>query len=238
MLEITGLDITYEATHAVRGVDLVAGDNEVVCLLGPNGAGKTSVLRAASNLTEFGGRIEFDGEDVTSLARPELARRGLIHVPEGRHVFPTLSVHENLRMGEIARGGRAARYSLDDMYDLFPALRKLRKRSGFALSGGEQQMVALARALVASPRLLMLDEPSLGLAPAVVATVYEALAEAARSTPVLLVEQNTAEALAVAHRGYVMSGGRIVMSGTAEDLSDRGAVLAGYLGQTDVESPN
>lgn len=236
MLEINGLHIRYAATHAVQGVHFEVSGNEVVCLLGPNGAGKTSILRSISQLVPSDGVIRYDGEDVAGVGTAELGRRGLIHVPEGRHVFPTLTVHENLRIGEIARSGRAAKYSVDDVYNLFPKLTAMRRRRGFALSGGEQQMVALGRALIAAPRLLMLDEPSLGLAPAVVSAVYAALAEVATETPILLVEQNTSDALSLAHRGHVLSEGQIVMSGNSAELSDRSSILAGYLGQADVEN--
>ncbi|WP_207844531.1 ABC transporter ATP-binding protein [Williamsia soli] len=236
MLEVNGLHVRYTATHAVKGVSFEVSENEVVCLLGPNGAGKTSILRSISQLAYCDGTIRYDGDDVAGIGTPELGRRGLIHVPEGRHVFPTLTVHENLRIGEIARAGRAAKYSLDDVYDLFPKLTEMRKRRGFALSGGEQQMVALGRALIAAPRLLMLDEPSLGLAPAVVSAVYKALAEVATETPILLVEQNTTDALSLSHRGYVLAEGHIVMSGDCTDLSDRSSIMASYLGQSDVEN--
>ncbi|TQC44212.1 ABC transporter ATP-binding protein [Rhodococcus sp. WS4] len=235
MLEISNLNVHYTATHAIRGVDLSIAENEVVCLLGPNGAGKSSLLRSISQLVPYEGTIEFDGETIDNRPPASLSRVGLIHVPEGRHVFPTLSVHENLQIGAHARGSRPALYSYDDVYDLFPALTRMRKRQGFALSGGEQQMVALGRALVAAPRLLLLDEPSLGLAPSVVATVYRALSEIAGRTTILVVEQNTSDALALARRGYVLAEGRVVMNGESSALTDRKAVLASYLGQTDID---
>lgn len=234
MLDISQLSIEYGATRAVSGVDLSLGPGEVVCLLGANGAGKTSVLRAISNLVAFSGEIAFDGASTAGTTTGELARRGLIHVPEGRHVFPTLTVRENLQMGAVARAGRPILYSIDDVLSLFPALAPLMSRQGFALSGGEQQMVALGRALVAAPRVLLLDEPSLGLAPVVVAKVYEALREIGRDTAMLLVEQNTGDAIDLAGRGYVLAGGRVVLAGSGAELSDRTVVLAGYLGQSDI----
>jgi branched-chain amino acid transport system ATP-binding protein len=233
MLEVIDLGVCYGTTIALHGVSLTVGDGEVVALLGPNGAGKTSLLRAITHLTPFSGTVRFDGVDTVSSTTEELARRGLIHVPEGRHIFPTLSVLENLQMGEVAAAGRPSTHTIDDVFDLFPALVPLRQRKGFALSGGEQQMLAIGRALVASPRLLLLDEPSLGLAPLVASAVFGALAEIRSATPVLLVEQNSTLALGLADRAEVLSGGRVVLSDRADALADRQALLASYLGQRD-----
>lgn len=231
MLEVRALHISYGPVEAVRGVDLDVGGGELVALLGPNGAGKTSVLRAISQMIPHEGTITFDGEDISGESPDRVARRGLIHVPEGRRVFGPLDVHENLQMGTTARGGRRATYSLDDIYDLFPALVGLRKRAAFALSGGEQQMVAIGRALAASPRLLILDEPSLGLAPLVAKSVFQALETASKTIPVLLVEQDTAVALRMAARAYVLAHGLIAVSGAAPDLRNREALLSSYLGR-------
>jgi branched-chain amino acid transport system ATP-binding protein len=158
---------------------------------------------------------------------------GLIHVPEGRHVFPTLTVHENLQVGTVARSGRRGGYDIDDIYDLFPTLQRRKATGGWALSGGEQQMVAIGRALVGAPRLLMLDEPSLGLAPVVSRVVFAVLAEVAKETPLLLVEQNSTMALRVCTRAFVMVGGRFVMSGAASEMNSRQELLRSYLGQRD-----
>jgi branched-chain amino acid transport system ATP-binding protein len=231
VLETQGLRVVYGNTIAVEGLDLQVGPGEAVALLGPNGAGKTSTLSAISQLVKSGGEIRFDGHDLSGVSPERIARMGLIQVPEGRHVFPTLTVEENLRMGEIAAAGRSEGYGLDDVYTLFPALVDLRKRLGYALSGGEQQMVAVGRALVAAPRLLLLDEPSLGLAPRVARMVFEALALIRQRTPLLIVEQNTKLALDLCARGYVLSGGKLVLSGAAEELQDRSTLLASYLGQ-------
>src|SRR5689334_14459869 len=156
MLEVLNLSISYGATHAVRDISFTVGPNDACALLGPNGAGKTSTLRAISQLVAYSGSVRFDGVDLRGKNPSQVSRLGLLHVPEGRHVFPTLTVHENLQMGTIASGGRPSEYSIDDVYDLFPALVRLRKRGGYALSGGEQQMVAVGRALVGAPLMLML----------------------------------------------------------------------------------
>jgi branched-chain amino acid transport system ATP-binding protein len=231
MLEITDLEVRYGAVEAVRGLSVTVGDGEVVALLGPNGAGKTSTLRASTGLVRYGGSIAFEGVEVAKLGPEGCAKRGLIHVPEGRHVFPTLTVHENLQVGTTARRGREG-YSFGDVYDLFPALAALRDRNGWALSGGEQQMVAIGRALVAAPRLLLLDEPSLGLAPIVVKAVFAALRNIRGRTPILIVEQNTTQALQLCDRAAALVEGRIAMSGNAAEMSDRSALLDSYLGQT------
>jgi branched-chain amino acid transport system ATP-binding protein len=231
MLEVRSLEVSYGAIRAVRGIDLDVAEGEVVALLGPNGAGKTSALRAITGLEPFRGSVRYDGLDVRKLGPEGCARHGLIHVPEGRRLFSTLTVHENLQIGTIAANGRRPAYDIDAVYELFPSLVGLRTRLAWALSGGEQQMVAIARALVAAPRLLLLDEPSLGLAPIVVKSVFAALREVSAHTPILLVEQNTGQALRIAGRAATLVGGRIVLSGSASDLASRSALLDTYLGQ-------
>ena len=230
MLSIRGLTISYGAIEAVRGIQFDVNAGEVFALLGPNGAGKTSTLRAITALTPYNGSITFEGDEVSRVGTEGLARRGLIHVPEGRHIWPTLSVHENLQVGQTARGRRDRGHTIDDVYDLFAPLRALRNRSGWALSGGEQQMVAIGRALVAGPRLLLLDEPSLGLAPIISKAVFGALSEVVKTTPVLLVEQNTVLALGVCTRAAALVAGTIALHGTAAEMSDRSALLDSYLG--------
>ncbi|MBX6389506.1 MAG: ABC transporter ATP-binding protein [Frankia sp.] len=235
MLEVEGLRVSYGTTHAVRGIDLRVGESAeraAVALLGPNGAGKTSTLRAVSQLVPYRGTVRFDGVDLRGKLPSQVARLGLIHVPEGRHVFPTLTVHENLQMGLVAAAGRRPVYSLADVYDLFPALGRLRRRGGYALSGGEQQMVAIGRGLLGAPRLLLLDEPSLGLAPVVTEAVFAALAQVVERTPVLVVEQNSAMALRLCQTACVLVHGELTLSGTAAELGDRTELLASYLGQT------
>jgi branched-chain amino acid transport system ATP-binding protein len=231
VLEVRGLAVAYGAVRAVNEIDLDVGVGEAVALLGPNGAGKTSTLRAITALEGYRGSVRFDGHECRKLGTERLARAGLIHVPEGRHVFPTLTVNENLQMGNRARGGRTDGYSIADVYDLFPPLANMRNRDGWALSGGEQQMVAIGRALVAAPRVLLLDEPSLGLAPIVTKAVYAALERVKERTPLLVVEQNTVMALGMCHRGYVLAEGKVALTGTSEELSDRKALLDSFLGQ-------
>jgi branched-chain amino acid transport system ATP-binding protein len=231
MLALRGVEVSYGPVRAVRGIDLALEAGEVVALIGPNGAGKTSTLRAISGLVPHRGTITFDGVDCTKRTVEDLARIGLIHVPEGRHIFPTLTVHENLQVGTTAAAARPGGFSIDDVYDLFPSLRELRNRDGWTLSGGEQQMVAIGRALVARPRLLLLDEPSLGLSPRFTQAVYRALVPVSETIPLLLVEQNTVLALRHCTRAAVMVNGRFVLEGSADELADREALVASYLGE-------
>lgn len=234
MLDVQGLGIAYGAARVVQSLDISVGEGEVVALLGANGAGKTSTLRAISRLIPAEGSIVLEGRDLGRLMPDQVARLGLIHVPEGRRIIPTLTTHENLLIGLTARGDRTdVTYSVDDVYDLFPPLGALSQRDGWALSGGEQQMVAIGRALVASPRLLMLDEPSLGLAPVITKSLFATLAEIGRRTPILLVEQNTEMALGVCTRAVVLAEGAVVLQGTADELGGRQALLASILGQRD-----
>jgi branched-chain amino acid transport system ATP-binding protein len=230
-LEIRGLEVAYGPVQAVRGIDVDVKLGEVVALIGPNGAGKTSTLRAVSGMVSYQGTVTFEGTDCRQANIEQLARLGVIHVPEGRRVFPSLNVHENFQVGAIAGTGRTEGFSIDDVYDLFPPLQPLRKRDGWALSGGEQQMVAIGRALVAKPRILLLDEPSLGLSPKFTQAVYGALAQVSDRIPMLLVEQNTVMALRHCTRAAVMVTGKLVLEGTAEDLADREALVASYLGE-------
>jgi branched-chain amino acid transport system ATP-binding protein len=231
VLEISGLCVTYDGTEAVVDCSLSVTEGSAVALLGPNGAGKSSTLKAISGLVDYGGTIEFDGVPLRKLTPEKIARAGLVHIPEGRRLFGSLSVHENLLIGRTSRNGREGGYSIDDVYDLLPALKPISKRAGWALSGGEQQMVAIGRGLVSAPRLLLLDEPSLGLAPIIVKTVFEALREVSRRTPILLVEQNAVTAIDLCQRGYVLVDGRIVMQGTSQELGSREALIDSYLGQ-------
>jgi branched-chain amino acid transport system ATP-binding protein len=234
MLEIRDLRVAYGTVTAVDGLTADVGVTECVALLGPNGAGKSSALRAVAGHASYSGSVSFDGHNLRGRPADKIARLGILYVPEGRRLFPTLNVHENLLVGETARFGRRSTCTVGDVYELFPALKAIAKRSGWMLSGGEQQMVAVGRALVGSPRLLLLDEPSLGLAPMLVRDVYRALGEVMASTSlsILLVEQNTGAALRLADRGYVLSAGRLMLSGTSASLADRRAMVESYLGHS------
>jgi branched-chain amino acid transport system ATP-binding protein len=237
LLEVRNLSAGYGALPVLHGLDLHVDAGEVVVLLGANGAGKTTTLRALSGLigatgsARFGGR-DAGGGDLLGRDPAHLLRRGLAHVPQGRGTLADLSVEDNLRAGAITRRDREVRKDIASWYDVFPALGERRRAPAGMLSGGEQQMLALARALLSRPRLLLLDEPSLGLAPIVVRDVLDRLRElvADRGTAVLLVEQNVALALDLASRGYVLEGGRIVAEGSAEQLADLSAVRRAYLG--------
>ncbi|GGQ16294.1 ABC transporter ATP-binding protein [Streptosporangium pseudovulgare] len=233
MLEISGLDVHYGGVHALRGLSLTVGPGEIVALLGNNGAGKTTTLAAASGLVRpSGGTVVFDGHDVTGGRPHRVTALGLVHVPEGRRVFSTLTVHENLQLGGyLVRDQAEVRKRIDRVYELLPRLAERRAQQGGTLSGGEQQMLAIGRALVTGPRMLLLDEPSMGLAPLVVASVMELIAQInAEGTAVLLVEQNATAALGIAHRGYVIENGERVLDGPAAELRDDPRVVEAYLG--------
>ena len=232
LLSVRQLTVTYGTpTPAVDHIDIDVLEREAVALLGANGAGKTSTLNAISNLIASSGEIVFDGDNLARKAPEKVARAGIIHVPEGRRLFAALTAEENLVIGATARSGRDALFSLQDIYDLFPQLTSLRKRGAWTLSGGEQQMVAIGRGLLSAPRVLLLDEPSLGLAPLVVATVYEALRSIAHRVAIVLVEQNAGLALDLCDRAYIMATGRIVLSGATSELPERHELLATYLAE-------
>ena len=233
LLDIQGLAVHYGGIRAVKGLDLSVDEGEVVCLIGANGAGKTTSLRAIAGLLQpAAGTIHYAGTDITALPVHQRARLGLALVPEGRGVFPRLTVEENLRMGAFSRSDSAGiAADLERMYALFPRLRERRGQTGGTLSGGEQQMLALARALMSRPRLLLLDEPSMGLAPLAVQKIFETIRVIAeQGMTLLLVEQNARLALGTSHRGYVLEGGRIVHQDSAAALLASPKVRAAYLG--------
>lgn len=234
MLDIANLTISYGARPAVLDVDLSVGAGEVVALLGPNGAGKTSIVNSIFGIApKSRGRVLLEGSDISALPPEDIVRRGLAVVPEGRHIFPALTVDENLRLGGLA-GPVAKRYTMDDLFAVFPVLKQYRRTHAGRLSGGEQQQLAIARALLSSPRLLVLDEPSLGLAPQVIDLVFDVLAQLrSDGLTVLLVEQNARRALAFADRSYIMVAGAVVLSGTADELNESDAVLSAYLGSSE-----
>jgi branched-chain amino acid transport system ATP-binding protein len=235
MLEIEGLKVRFGEVQVLAGVDLRVEQGEIVCLIGANGAGKTTLLKAVSALVRpAAGRIDLDKTSLVGLPPDAVVARGVAHVPEGRRIFPQLTVDENLRVGaHLLRDTKRMRARLDRVYRLFPRLQERKRQSGQTLSGGEQQMLALGRAMMSEPRLLLLDEPSLGLAPLVIV-------EVARTIPifrqegvsVLVVEQNANLALALSQRGYVLERGHIVLSDTAENLRNNRKIIESYLGGT------
>jgi branched-chain amino acid transport system ATP-binding protein len=233
LLEVEGLVARYGRITALQGIALTIEAGEIVTLLGANGAGKTTTLRTISGLmASAAGRVRFDGVDITKLPAERIVRAGIGHAPEGRRVFPRMTVRENLFLGAYTR---SAKHEIADdterILTTFPRLRERLDQRAATLSGGEQQMLAIGRALMSRPRLLLLDEPSLGLAPLLIQTIFEVIADIrSRGTAVLLVEQNARAALAVASRGYVLELGRIALAGTSAELLADDAVAAAYLG--------
>lgn len=233
LLDVRGLKVDYGGIHAIKGMDLQVGAGELVALIGSNGAGKTTTLKTLAGLLHpAGGQIFYDGNSLQRVAAHRRAALGIALVPEGRGLFARMTIEENLLMGAYSRsdnGGIAP--DLERMYGLFPRLAERRRQLAGTLSGGEQQMVAMARALMSRPRLLMLDEPSMGLAPLMVQRIFATIRDiSALGMTILLVEQNARLALQVAQRGYVMEGGLITLSGAAAELLDSAAVQRAYLG--------
>lgn len=234
LLEIRGLKVAYGGIEAVRGIDLDVAEGELVALIGANGAGKTTTLKAiAGMLWPSEGTLRYDGEDVTGLPSHVLIRRGIALVPEGRGVFARLTVEENIAMGAYIRGDRAAvRADAERVFELFPRLRERRSQVAGTLSGGEQQMLAIGRAMMSRPRLLLLDEPSMGLAPLMVQKIFEVIRSiAAQGVTILLVEQNALLALEAAARGYVMESGALTLQDTGAALLASPQVRQAYLGE-------
>jgi branched-chain amino acid transport system ATP-binding protein len=234
LLELRKLQVAYGGIKAVKGIDLQVREGELVCLIGANGAGKTTTLKAICGLVpSAGGSVSYDGQDVHRLAPFELVRRRLVMVPEGRGIFGRLTIEENLAMGAYTRDDKPAiRTDIERVYALFPRLRERRTQAAGTLSGGEQQMLAMGRAMLSRPRLLLLDEPSMGLSPIMVQKVFETVrAIAAEGVTILLIEQNAKLALEVSHRGYVMESGEITLAGEANSLLHDPKVRAAYLGE-------
>lgn len=231
MLEVRDLEVRYGDMVALRGVSLDVGNGEIVSVLGSNGAGKSTLMKAiAGLLSPRAGTVHLDGEDIAGRSPEELVRRGLAYVPEGREIFATLSVRDNLEMGALHRPRAARREALEFVVELFPVLRRMGQKVG-TMSGGEQQMVAIARALMGAPRLALIDEMSLGVAPIVVVRLFQVMAELrSQGTTLVLVEQNAKDALAVADRGYVLETGEVVLSGSAHDLLADDRIRTAYLG--------
>ncbi|HTK93420.1 MAG TPA: ABC transporter ATP-binding protein [Verrucomicrobiae bacterium] len=233
LLELRGVDVAYGDLPALRGVSLAIEEGEILTVVGANGAGKTTMLRTISGLLRpRAGEITFEGRRIDRLPSHHVVAGGVVQVPEGRKIFPSLSVRENLELGSYARRARSHRAeSLAEVFSLFPILSERARQAAGTMSGGQQQMLAIARALMARPRLLMLDEPSLGLAPLVVQEIFRTIAAINRAgTTVLLVEQNTRQALGLARRGYVLENGRVVLEGSGRDLLGNEHVKRAYLG--------
>ena len=233
MLTIQDAHTFYGQIHALRGISLQVAQGEVVTLIGANGAGKTTTLKTISGLLHARqGTVTFEGDDITAVPPHQLVERGIGHAPEGRRIFPRLTVLENLQMGAFSRRNANLQPDIDRVFALFPRLQERTGQLGGTLSGGEQQMLAIGRALMSEPRLLLLDEPSLGLAPILVSQVFETIKEInSQGTTVLLVEQNALQALSIAHRGYVLQTGEVVLSGSAESLRQDEMVRKAYLGE-------
>jgi branched-chain amino acid transport system ATP-binding protein len=232
LLELDDVRVHYGQVEALKGITVAVDAGEIVTLIGANGAGKTTTLKTISGVRPVtSGRITFDGEDITGRAPHRLVEMGICQAPEGRGIFPGMSVMENLEMGTYARRGGSGSSELDRVLTLFPRLAERRTQAGGTLSGGEQQMLAIGRALMAKPKVLLLDEPSMGLAPMLVAQIFSIITEInQQGTTILLVEQNASQALQRAHRAYVLEVGRVVKTAAASDLLDDDAVKAAYLG--------
>jgi len=232
LLEIQGLESHYGRVKALKGVDINVGSGELVALVGANGAGKTTLLRALSGVQPVSaGSIRFDGQDITRMPAFKRVSLGIAQVPEGRQVFAPMSVEDNLLMGTYRRRGAKPALDMERMYETFPILKTKRKQAAGLLSGGQQQMLAMARALMSNPRLLLLDEPSMGLAPLLVGEIFNAVERLkAQGMTILLVEQNAFQALGIADRGYVMETGAVTMSDNAQVLLGDERVKAAYLG--------
>jgi branched-chain amino acid transport system ATP-binding protein len=234
LLEVNDLHVFYGRIEAIKGISFTVGEGEIVTLIGANGAGKTTTMRTISGVRSVAqGSIKFEGQDITKMAPHDRVKLGICQAPEGRGIFPGMTVRENLDMGTYVRGGNAAEKAadLEHVFHLFPRLQERITQLGGTLSGGEQQMLAIGRALMSRPRLLLLDEPSMGLAPMLIAQIFEIIKQInSEGISVLLVEQNATQALRTARRGYVLETGHVVKEGSGQSLLDDPAVRAAYLG--------
>jgi branched-chain amino acid transport system ATP-binding protein len=233
LLEVRGLVAGYGGITAVKGIDLEVGDGEIVTLIGGNGAGKSTTLKAISGIVRArAGAISFGGDRIEKAQPHKIVQLGISQVPEGRGIFARLTVYENLQLGAYVQGPKAAAEDMPRIFDLFPRLKERARQTGGTLSGGEQQMLAIGRALMARPKLLLMDEPSMGLSPILVEAIFQRIAEIrAAGTPILLVEQNAALSLDIADRGYVLESGVISLQGTGKELAADDSVRKAYLGE-------
>ena len=234
MLQVTDLCVNYGVIPALKGISFEVNEGEVIALIGANGAGKTTILHTVTGLVEASsGKIEFEGKDITRVPAHQIVKLGLAHVPEGRRVFPEMTVYQNLMLGAFTRNDRAEKQaSLQSVYGHFPRLKERARQLAGTLSGGEQQMLAMGRALMSRPRLLLMDEPSMGLSPILVGEIFSIIEEVSREgTTVLLVEQNAKKALSIADRAYVLETGSISLSGSASELLGNDEIRKAYLGE-------
>jgi len=233
MLEIKNLNVHYGVIHALKGISLTVNEGEIVTLIGANGAGKTTTLRTISGLIKpSSGQVLLDGKDITNVPASDKVELGISQVPEGRRIFPEMTVFENLELGAFLRKDKAEiKKDIEQVYELFPILKDRKKQTAGTLSGGEQQMLAMGRALMSRPRILLLDEPSMGLAPLLVREIFNIITDINKSgTTILLVEQNASMALSIADRAYVLENGSIVMSGSGKELAKSSEIQKAYLG--------
>lgn len=233
MLEIKNLNVHYGVIHALKDVSLTVNKGEIVTLIGANGAGKTTTMRTISGLKKAtDGQVFLEGKDITDTSAPKRVEMNLCQVPEGRRIFPAMTIVENLEMGAFLRKNKTEiKKDMEHVYELFPILGNRKKQTAGTLSGGEQQMLAMGRALLSRPKILLLDEPSMGLAPLLVKEIFDIIKNInAEGTTILLVEQNAKMALSIAHRAYVIETGSIVMSGTGEELANSDEIRKAYLG--------
>jgi len=237
MIEIKNLHAYYGPIEALKGINLIIRDGEITSLIGSNGAGKTTLLKSISGMIRHTGTINLNGTNIVDKRPGFITRQGIIHVPEGRHIFPGLTVEQNLETGTINWHGffgkKPYTAELEEVFNLFPRLKERRKQLGWSLSGGEQQMLAIGRSIMARPKVLMLDEPSMGLAPVIVAELFEKIIEINRRmrVPVLMVEQNARMAMQISHYTYVLEGGKIIIEGKSAGVRDDPQVVEAYLGK-------
>ena len=233
LLSVNDINVYYGSIHAIKGISFEVNEGEIVTLIGANGAGKSTTLNTVSGLLRTKtGSIFFDDQDVGSVAPHNIVKMGMAHCPEGRRVFSQMTVEENLQMGGFTRSPSEIPQSLEEVYEQFPRLKERRRQIAGTLSGGEQQMLAMGRALMSNPKLLLLDEPSMGLAPILVSQIFDIIAQLHKAgKTILLVEQNAQMALSIATRGYVLETGKVVLSGNGQELLENDAVRKAYLGE-------
>lgn len=235
MLDIKDLNVYYSGIHALKGINLKVKENSIVSLIGANGAGKSTTLKAIMNMTKYNGNIDFSGKKLSSMKTKDIVKEGFTLVPEGRRVFSNLTVYENLLLGAYSRKDKEIQKDINKIYDIFPRLKERKDQKGGTMSGGEQQMLAIGRALMSRPRFLMMDEPSLGLAPLIVKDIFNIIKEIhSGGVTILLIEQNAKAALEIADYGYVLETGNIVLEGEGKALLHDERVKSAYLGEESI----